>query len=71
VIVLALHPTDDGKALLVTLFNAADRTERTRLDWASPMAATYYSDTGGLPKGKLDGELEIAPLGVVTLRVER
>jgi alpha-mannosidase len=71
VIVLALRPTDDGKAMLVTLFNAADRMEHTRLDWASPVTATYYSDTAGLPKGKLDGEVEIAPLGVVTLRVEQ
>lgn len=71
IVVLVLKPSEDGKAWIVTLFNPSDGASKTALRWASPVKATYYSNTGENTLGVVNGEIEIASQDVVTLRVEK
>jgi hypothetical protein len=72
VVVLALRPSADGKAWIVTLFNPGTEAATTRLQWAAPVRATYYSNTGEAALTAVaDGLVQVAARDVVTVRVER
>ncbi|HEY4207089.1 MAG TPA: glycosyl hydrolase-related protein, partial [Puia sp.] len=71
IIALVLKPSEDGKAYILTLFNPSDKPGKTNPHWSSPVKATYYSNTGEAALTPVNGEIEIAPLDVVTLRIER
>ncbi len=71
VVVEALKPSEDGKAWIVTLFNISARQASTSLQWSAPVGAMHYSNTAELSLGPVSGPIEIAPQGVVTVRVER
>ncbi len=71
IVVLVLKPSEDGKAWMVTLFNPSDKPGKTDLHWSSSVHGTYYSNTGENMLGAVNGEIGIAPLDVVTLRIER
>jgi len=71
VLVTALKPSDDGKALIVRLFGASGRTRSTTLRWgASAPKALFLSDTSEKPRAKLSGRLEVPAYGLVTVRAE-
>jgi alpha-mannosidase len=71
VLVLALKPSDDGRALMVRLFGAAGRTVRTTLVWSRPEPERLWlSDTSEKPGRRLAGPIEVPAYGVVTLRAE-
>ena len=71
VLVTALKPSDDGRALMVRLFGAAGRTVRTTLLWPrTPPEKLWRSDTSEKPKRRLTGPVEVPAYGVVTLRAE-
>jgi alpha-mannosidase len=71
IVVLALKPSDDGKALMVTLFNSSDRNEKTALKWSTPMKKTSLSNTPEDSLKAMTGEVEVPAWEVVTLRAER
>jgi len=71
IVVLSLRPSEDGKSLIVTLFNSSDQNDRTILKWSSPVNTTYLSNTSEMPLTVLNGEVEIPAWDVVTVRVEK
>lgn len=71
VIVTGFKPSDDGRAIIMRLWNASDRDARTSVRWSTPAPARVsYSDTGERPGRDLGEALEIPARGVVTLRAE-
>ncbi|HID77214.1 MAG TPA: hypothetical protein EYP56_14620 [Planctomycetaceae bacterium] len=72
VVVTALKPSRDGKALIVRLFNVSPQPARAELVWADPQpAAVRLSDLGERPGIPVDGPVDIPRYGLVTLRAER
>ena len=71
-VVLALRPSTDGKAWIVTLFNPGSEAATTRLQWAVPVNGTYYSNTGDAALAAVaDGLVQVAARDVVTVRVNK
>ncbi len=69
VIVLAMKPSDDHKAIIVRLFGASGRTEKARLVWAAPAPeAMWLSQTSERQMGKINSEVEVPAWDVVTVR---
>lgn len=69
VIVLAMKPSDDHKAIIVRLFGASGRTEKARLRWAAPAPkAMWLSQTSERQLGRIDSEVEVPAWDVITLR---
>jgi len=71
VVVEVLKPSEDGKAWIVTLFNASGQQTSTSLQWPAQVGAMHYSNTAELPLGPVNGAITLAPWDVVTVRVER
>jgi alpha-mannosidase len=72
VVVLALRPSADGKAWIVTLFNPGTEAATTRLQWSVPVHGVFYSNTGeAVLAAVADGVVQVAARDVVTVRVER
>lgn len=71
VLVTALKPSDDGKALIVRLFGASDKAQSARLKWGgSKPKAVFLSDTSELAAKRAGDRIEVPPSGLVTLRAE-
>ena len=70
VLVSALKPSDDGKALIVRLFGASGQTRTASLDWVCAPKAVYLSDTSEKAGQKINGPVSVPGFGLVTLRVE-
>jgi len=71
VLVTALKPSDDGKALIVRLFGASDKARSARLKWGqSQPKAVFLSDTSERPGRRIDNRVEVPASGLVSLRVE-
>ena len=71
IVVEALKPSEDGKAWIVTLFNASAEKAATSLQWSTPTGPVHYSNTSEQPMDAVQGEIAIDPWDVVTVRVER
>ena len=71
IVVEALKPSEDGKAWIVTLFNASAQKAQTSLQWAGTAGAMHYSNTAEKPMDAVQGEIAIEPRDVVTVRIER
>lgn len=71
VIVQVLKPSDDGKAWMVSLFNPTAEPQLTSLQWSSPIKGMSYSNTAEEPLAPVSGDITVAPLDVVTVRVEK
>lgn len=71
VLVTALKPSDDGKALIVRLLGASGRAETARLEWAKAPAKIWLSDTSEKPLKPASPNVPVPGWGVVTLRVEQ
>ena len=71
VVVTAIHPSRDSKALMVRLFNTADGARSVRLQWGRPTGATWISNPGEEPLEPSPPAIEMGKLAVVTLRVDR
>ena len=71
VLVAALKPSDDGKALIVRLFGAAAKTSPATLKWgqAKPKAL-FLSDTSERPGRRAGDRIEVPARGLVSLRAE-
>jgi hypothetical protein len=82
VLVSALKPSDDGKALIVRLFAASGQDAKANLSWSQSdpqrrgptvregSKQLWLSDTSEKPLKKIDGAIDVPAWGVVTLRVE-
>lgn len=71
VLVTALKPSDDGKALIVRLWGASGANEQAQLAWASPAPKrVWLSDTSERPLRKAGETVTVPAWGLVTLRAE-
>ncbi|RPJ77721.1 MAG: hypothetical protein EHM13_15610 [Acidobacteria bacterium] len=71
VLVTALKPSDDGKALIVRLFGASAQARSADLKWggAKPKAV-FLSDTSERPGKRVGTRIKVPASGLVTLRAE-
>ena len=71
VLVTALKPSDDGRALILRLFGAGDKTARAKLVWSQPAPPQLWlSDTSERRLNRVAGEIPVPPSGLVTVRAE-
>ncbi len=71
VLVTALKPSDDGKALIVRLFGASTKARSANLKWGSSKPkAVFLSDTSERPGTRVGNRIEVPTSGLVTLRAE-
>jgi hypothetical protein len=69
--VVALKPSDDGKALIVRLFGAGAKDGRAKLAWPRvAMRRLWRSDSTERPLDEVTGAIPVPAKGVVTLRAE-
>ena len=70
VIVTAFKPSEDGKARIVRLFNASERTRSAKITWAKPVPKTIWrSNLAEEQLVPLTGAIRMARYEFVTLRV--
>ena len=71
VVVTSIEPTREGRngALLVRVFAASGEKEHFALRWREPRKV-FLSDPAGKRGAPVEGPIELAPFGIVTLRVE-
>jgi len=71
VIVGALKPSRDGRALIVRLFGAGGKATPVTLTWREPKPeAVFLSDLSEKPGTAVQGPIEVPAHGLVTLRAE-
>jgi alpha-mannosidase len=71
VVVTALRPSRDGKALMLRLFGAGGAAEKAVLRWAAPKPnAVSISDLREQPIRAAGETIDVPAWGVVTLRAE-
>jgi alpha-mannosidase len=71
VIVTTLKPSDDGKALVVRLFNTAGKNAGVNLGWSGAKPkSVWLSSTAETSVRKIEGPVSVPAWGVVTLRAE-
>ena len=71
VLATAFKPSDDGKALIVRLFNPTSQPQTTRLKWSRPVRETLLSNAREDSGPKAPEAIALPKLGMVTLRVEQ
>ncbi|MCX5644412.1 MAG: polysaccharide lyase family protein [Phycisphaerae bacterium] len=71
VIVTALKPSDDGRALIVRLFGASAQAKSASLHWGGvPPKAVFLSDTSERPGKRVGARIEVPAAGLVSVRAE-
>ena len=71
VIVTALKPSDDGKAVIVRLFGASTQARSATLTWGGPQPkGVFLSDTSEHAGKKTGDRIEVPASGLVSLRAE-
>jgi alpha-mannosidase len=70
VVVIALKPSDDGKALIVRLFGASGKAEQAKLVWSIRPKQVTLSDTAGQAGQPVADTVDVPAWGVTTLRAE-
>lgn len=71
VIVTSLKPSMDGRALMVRLMNLGDDPAAARVIWAAPQPSRIVLSSPFEDPGEpVDGQLELQPRGIITLRAE-
>ena len=71
VLVSALKPSDDGKAIIVRLYGASGKDAVAKLAWSSPEPKTVWlSDASEQPLAIAAEAIEVPAWGLVTLRAE-
>ena len=70
-LVTALKPSDDGKAIIVRLYGASGKDAVAKLAWSKPAPkAVWLSDASELPLKSAPEAIEVPAWGIVTLRAE-
>jgi len=71
VLLTALKPSDDGRAIIVRLFGASGKTESVKLNWGAwKPKAVFATDTSEKAGARLDGRVTVPGYGLVSLRAE-
>ncbi len=71
VLITALRPSRDGRALIVRLFGASGKDQKTRLEWSEPKPRSVsLSNTAEQPGQAVIGPIEVPAWTIVTLRAE-
>jgi hypothetical protein len=71
-VVNGLKPSDDGKGLIVRLFNATKLDQTVRLRWSDPKPTqVWQSDTAEEQLQKIGNDLNVPGHGLLTLRAEQ
>ncbi len=70
IIVIALRPADDGKTLLVTLFNPTGKEASTRLISGSSEPGLNRLVIRNVSEQIIEGAITLASLGLMTIRVQ-
>ncbi|MBN1507172.1 MAG: hypothetical protein JW955_10025, partial [Sedimentisphaerales bacterium] len=71
VIVTALKPSDDGKAVIVRLFGASTQARSAALAWGGPQpTGVFLSDTSERAGKEVGDRIEVPSSGLVSLRAE-
>jgi alpha-mannosidase len=71
ILVTALKPSDDGKALIVRLFGAAAKVRTASLKWGNEKPkAVFLSDTSERPGRPVGNRIEVPTSSLVSLRAE-
>jgi hypothetical protein len=71
VLVIALKPSDDGKATIIRLFGASGENRKARLRWSSPVQPRIWrSDLSERTIEPMAGEIPVDGWDVVILRAE-
>ncbi|MGO9112992.1 MAG: polysaccharide lyase family protein [Thermoguttaceae bacterium] len=71
VLVAALKPSDDGKAIIVRLYGASGKDIVAKLDWSEPAPkAVWLSDGSEQALKSASDAVEVPAWGLVTLRAE-
>ncbi len=71
VLVSTLKPSDDGKALVVRLFESAGKASRVKLSWSTPVPREIWlSNAGETRVSRISSPLEVPAYGLITLRAE-
>jgi len=69
-IATAFKPSDDGKALVVRLFNPTSQMQSVRLIWNRPIRHTWLSSACEEQGPEAPGMISVPKLGMLTLRVD-
>lgn len=70
VVVSGLKPSDDGRALIVRLFNASSREQSVKMAWVRKPRSVCLSDTSERAGERAPETLVMPAMGVAALRVE-
>ena len=71
VLVSAMKPSDDGRAIIVRLFGASGKDATAQLTWSDPVPKkTWLSDASEQPLKEAGDRIEVPGWGTVTLRAE-
>jgi hypothetical protein len=71
VIVTALKPSDDRRAIIVRLFNAATDEQTTQIAWTGPKARNIrLTDTSEQAGQRVSDRIALPPNGLVALRID-
>ena len=71
VLVAALKPSDDGRAVIVRLYGASGKTCRARLTWSDPQPRSVtLSDAAERPGASAGDAIEVPGWGLVTVRAD-
>ncbi|HEY5910177.1 MAG TPA: glycosyl hydrolase-related protein, partial [Verrucomicrobiae bacterium] len=71
VLVSTLKPSDDGKALILRLFETAGKPSRARITWSAPLPTEIWvSNAGEKPVSRVSGAVDLPAYGLVTLRAD-
>lgn len=70
VVVIALKPSDDGKALIVRLFGASGKAEQAKLSWSVTPKQVTLSNTAEEAGQAVGKTIDVPAWGVTTLRAE-
>jgi alpha-mannosidase len=71
VIATAFKPSDDGKALILRLYNPTAQTQTARLNWKQPVRQTWLSSAREEQGQPAPDVVTLARFGMATLRVEQ
>jgi hypothetical protein len=70
VLVSGFKPSDDGKGLIVRLFNASSEPAQIPVQWSKPLKKIWLSDTSERPLKEAMKSISIPAWGLVTLRAD-
>ena len=70
VVTTAFKPSDDGKALIVRLFNPTSQPQTAHIIWSQPVRHVWLSSAAEEQGTEAPSAIPVASLDMVTLRVE-